>query len=150
MRLFKYMENNSEPRDIAFGRLDCYMDDDVPQEIIENISNVIELDAIPKKLCDYSEAEIESFSRLALHYKTKNESNFSHFPELANQSDYSVLDKEPHYPYTKTLLEKAGLEGSLQEHEFKKDLNLDEFYTKEHAYPKKDNERWLDSTAKYV
>lgn len=62
------MENNSEPRDISFGRLNCYCDDDVPQEIIENISNVVELDAIPKKLCDYSEAEIESFSRLVWHY----------------------------------------------------------------------------------
>ena len=63
MRLFKYKEDNSEPRDIAFGRLNCYADDDVPQSMIENISSVIELDAVPKKLNEYSEEEIDAFSR---------------------------------------------------------------------------------------
>ena len=47
MRVFKYMENNSEVCDVAFGRLDCYADADVPQEVIENISNVVELDDVP-------------------------------------------------------------------------------------------------------
>ena len=71
MRVFKYMENNNEMRDVAFGRLDCQADDDVPQKVIENISNVVELDAVPKKLSDYSEAEIESFSRFVLYSDIK-------------------------------------------------------------------------------
>jgi hypothetical protein len=50
MRVFKYMENLNEVRDVAFGRLNCYADDDVPVKMIENISNVVELDAVPKKL----------------------------------------------------------------------------------------------------
>ena len=63
MRVFKYMENLNEVRDVAFGRLNCYADDDVPVKVIENISNVVELDAVPKKLSDYTHEEVESFSR---------------------------------------------------------------------------------------
>ena len=77
MRVFKYMENNSEMRDVAFGRLDCYADADVPQKIIENISNVVELNAVPKKLSDYSEAEIESFSRFVHCISLNRQFSFS-------------------------------------------------------------------------
>ena len=152
MRVFKYMENNSEMRDVAFGRLDCYADADVPQKIIENISNVVELNAVPKKLSDYSEAEIESFSRFVLCISLNFQVFFfySHFPELAGQRDYSILSDKEHYPYQKSLLERAGPEGSLQELELKKQLNLEEFYTKENAKAVRDTRRWDKSTKRFV
>jgi len=136
MRVFKYMENNDEVRDVAFGRLNCFADDDVPAKMIENISNVVQLDAVPKKLSDYSQQEVESFSR--------------HFPELAGQRDYSVLGDQEHYPYEKSLLERAGPEGSLQELELKRSLNLEEFYVKESEPKPRDTKRWFKSTKRFV
>ena len=96
------------------GRLNTFADDDVPQEMIENISNVIEL-PVTKKLSDYTEAEIENF------------------PPIAQENSEARLydaDVKARYNHVMTMLERAGPEGSLQEQEFMKDMNFDEFITR--------------------
>ena len=75
---------------------------------------------------------------------------FSHFPELAGQRDYSILGDQEHYPYEKSLLERAGPEGSLQELELKRSLNLEEFYVKEDETRPRDTRRWFKSTKRFV
>ena len=64
MKTFGYMQDNQGPRDISFGRLNVFADEDVPQSMIENISNVIELEGAPKKFSEYTEEEVKDFSRL--------------------------------------------------------------------------------------
>ena len=91
---------------MAMGRLNTFADDDVPQEMIQNISNVIELPVI-KKLSDYSKDEIENF------------------PQIAEENSEARLydaDVQARYNHVMTMLDRAGPEGSLQEQEFMKDL----------------------------
>ena len=97
--------------DMAMGRLNTFADDDVPQEMIENISNVIEL-PVTKKLSDYSKDEIENF------------------PQIAQENSDARLydaDVKARYNHVMTMLDRAGPEGSLQEQEFMKDMNFEEF-----------------------
>ena len=107
-------EGFNKTHDIAMGRLNTFADDDVPQEMIENISNVIEL-PVTKKLSDYTEAEIENF------------------PQIAQENSEARLydaDVKARYNHVMTMLERAGPEGSLQEQEFMKDMNFEEFITR--------------------
>merc|ERR1712137_789444 len=115
-RTLESLENKGfdKTHDIAMGRLNTFADDDVPQEMIENISNVIEL-PVAKKLSDYSEDEIENF------------------PQIANENSEARLydaDVKARYNHVMTMLERAGPEGSLQEQEFMKDMNFEEFITR--------------------
>jgi len=116
MRVFEHGNDNGGPRDMAFGRLKVFQDDDVPLELMENISNVIDLGGVTKRLDEYTDEELSSFK--------------SQFPELKDQSDYSVFDNEPTYQHRLTMTERAGLEGSIQEEEFRADLGMAEFYTR--------------------
>ena len=96
---------------MAMGRLNTFADDDVPQEMIENISNVIEL-PVTKKLSDYSKDEIQNF------------------PQIAQENSEARLydaDVTGRYNHVMTMLDRAGPEGSLQEQEFMKDMNFEEF-----------------------
>ena len=99
---------------MAMGRLNTFADDDVPLDMIENISNVIEL-PVTKKLSDYTKDEIENF------------------PQIAEESEEARLydiDVKARYNHVMTMLERAGPEGSLQEEEFMKDMNFEEFITR--------------------
>jgi len=109
-------EWKNTPKDISFGRLNVFPDEDVPEEIIGNISNIMKLDPVPKKLSEYSDEEIESFPKI--------------FQESEEYPVYDLPDAKPQYYNETTLRDHMGPSGSAQAKEFRKDLNLADFSLK--------------------
>jgi len=112
----KLLGKQGSDRDASFGRCFTFADRNVPQDILENISEIPDLPPVSKKLSEYSEAERNAFPRL--------------LEESGDMTIYEQDDIDEKYFWDRTKPEKMGPVGSRQELEFKKSLNLAEFIAK--------------------
>ena len=129
-------EWKNTPKDIAFGRLNVFADDDVPDEIVGNISNVIDPGAVPKRLSEYSQEEIDSFPKI--------------FEESMEHPVFDDPDASPQYYNQTTMRDHMGPSGSVQAKQFRKDLNLEDYSLRPDQKVQKRSIRYKNMKTKFV